>query len=161
MAWLPPRGRKGVSVGLWIATHIRTESSGWDAWVWKRLGCVFPSLHVPPSPLQAPRGASTCLFSLISAQSYRYPTRTAIASQAQKIHSRENLRNLARLSFAHEKNRAHRGSYMPSSEEAALVPGSEAASLLPSASSPSRPHSCLVPSARLLAMLVTDGFGGI
>lgn len=103
MAWLPPRGRKGVSVGLWIATHIRTESSGWDAWVWKRLGCVFPSLHVPPSPLQAPRGASTCLFSLISAQSYRYPTRTAIASQPQKIHSRENLRNLAQLSFAHEK----------------------------------------------------------
>lgn len=68
MAWLPPRGRKGVSVGLWIATHIRTESSGWDAWVWKRLGCVFPSLHVPPSPLQAPRGASTCL-SLSSAPS--------------------------------------------------------------------------------------------
>lgn len=42
-------------------------------------------------------------FSLISAQSYRYPTRAAIASQPQKIHSRENLRNLARLSFAHEK----------------------------------------------------------
>lgn len=33
------------------------------------MGCVFPSLHVPPSPLQAPRGASTCL-SLSSAPSH-------------------------------------------------------------------------------------------